>query len=105
MKNLHIRHPTYIDNEGKEFRERFSDIPSALSRTAAKKSEKHVLKIFCSSHRTRRGRRLDFGYQRQFQRHMNRHGVGFQKISKLKKIYRGTLTSDFTKTSFLLRFT
>ena len=38
-----------------------------------------------------RGRRLDFGYERQFQHHMNCHGVGFQKIWKLKKIYRGTL--------------
>ena len=32
------------------------------------------------THRTRRGRRLDFGYQREFQHHMNSHGVGFQKI-------------------------
>ena len=35
-----------------------------------------------AAHRTRRGRRLNFGYQREFQQHMNPHGVGFQKIKK-----------------------
>ena len=38
-----------------------------------------------TAHRNRRGRRLDFGYQREFQQNMNPHGVGFQKIQKLKK--------------------
>ena len=36
----------------------------------------------CRPHRTRRGRRLNFGYQREFQQHINPHGVGFQKIKK-----------------------
>ena len=30
---------------------------------------------------------------------------GLSENIKIKKIYRGTLTSDFSKTSFLLRFT
>ena len=38
------------------------------------------------THRSRRCSRSYFGFQKQFQRHMNHHGVGFQK-----KIYRGTL--------------
>ena len=44
-----------------------------------------------TAHRTRRGRRLDFGYQREFQQNMNPHGVGFQKIQKLKKSTEGSI--------------
>ena len=54
------------------------------------------MKLDYLSHRTRSVRRLDFGFQRKFQHHMNPHGVGFQKI---KKIYGGVYfyCSSYTK--------
>ena len=42
-----------------------------------------------TTHRSRRCSRSYFGFQRQFQRHMNHHGVGFQKIWNLKKSVEG----------------
>ena len=37
-----------------------------------------------ASHCSRRGPRLDFGYNQKFQHQINRQEVGFQKIRKLK---------------------
>ena len=50
-----------------------------------------VSQILCWAHRTRSVRRLDFGFQRKFQHHMKPHGVGFQKIQKLKKSIEGSI--------------
>ena len=36
--------------------------------------------ILRGAHCCRSGRKLDFGFQRQFQRHMNHQVVGFQEI-------------------------
>ena len=67
--------------------------------TCSERPKCHLLpdmKIRCRNvanvaHCTRRGCKLDFGSQREFQHHMNPHGVGFQKIYKLKKFTEGCI--------------
>ena len=51
-------------------------------------------------HRSRRCSRSYFGFQWQFQCHMNCQGVGFQKIWKLKKSTEGPSLVNSQKTIF-----
>ena len=57
---------------------RVEEKPTEVSKHYLYLHYEHIKRF--TTHCTRRGRKLDFGFQREFQHHMNPHGVGFQKI-------------------------